>query len=139
MEIKPKMTVSQLVDEMDMCGVLGAGRLGKAVEIIVDMFEDKEYTTFLCVAGPMAPGGLRNIMSLLIERGYVDAVVTSGANIVHDIVESLGFKGVKGSFTADDLKLRSKDVGRAGDIFFGHKGFEALEKENLQSLRLTNG
>ena len=129
MAIEPRMTIGQLVNEMDKCGVLGAGSLAKAVNIMVEMFDKQEYTTFLCVAGPMVPGGLRAIISLLIERGYVDAVVISGANIVHDIIEAIGFKGIKGSFSANDTKLRMKNVGRAGDIFFGHNGFNALEKK----------
>lgn len=129
MVLKPRMTVGHLVDEMDACGVLGAGRLARGVNIMVEMFEKSEYTTFLSLAGPMIPGGLRAIISHIIEQGYVDAVVASGANIVHDIVEAQGYKGVKGSYAADDMDLRAKDVGRAGDIYFEHEGFEALEKK----------
>ena len=127
--IEPRMTVGQLVDEMSECGVLGAGRLAKAVSIMVEIFKRPEYTTFLCLAGPMVPGGLREVISLLIERGYIDAIVSSGANIVHDIIEALGYKGVKGSFEADDVKLGIEGIGRAGDIYFRQGGFEVLEKK----------
>ncbi len=123
------MTVGRLVDEMGGCGVLGAGRLARARDLLVEMFGDDEYTSFLSLAGPMVPGGLRKIIGLLIEQGYADAVVTSGANIVHDIIESLGYRGIRGSDTVDDAALRAKGLGRAGDIFFEQKGFEVLEKK----------
>ena len=143
MTIQPRMTVGQLVEEMNGCGVLGAGRLARAVDVLSEMFEDQEYTNFLSLAGPLVPGGLRKIISLLIERGYVDAVVTSGANIVHDIVEALGCRGIQGSYMADDVELRAEGVGRAGDIYFEQQGFEALEKrvyevfDNLPEERKT--
>lgn len=129
MRVKSKMTVGQLVSEMDKCGVLGAGRLAKAVSIMTEMFRDPAYTVFLTMAGPMIPGGLRRIVGTLLDKEYVNVIVTSGANVVHDVVEGLGYKGVKGALRVDDVLLREKGVGRAGDIFFEHEGFEALEKE----------
>lgn len=129
MVISTHMSVGQIVNEMSESGVLGAGRLARAVDIMVEIFKKSEYSTFLCLAGPMVPGGLREIFHLLIEKGYVDAIVTSGANIVHDIIEALGYKGEKGNFSEDDIKLRRNGIGRAGDIFFEQEGFQALEKK----------
>ncbi|MFH0896944.1 MAG: deoxyhypusine synthase [Candidatus Bathyarchaeota archaeon] len=128
MSIRSNMTVRQLVKEMDRCGVLGAGRLARATNLIKEMFDDPEYTVFLTLAGPMIPGGLRKIVCDLIAGEYVNVIVASGANIVHDVIEALNHKGVRGSFLANDVKLREKGIGRAGDIFFEQKGFEALEK-----------
>ncbi|MFH0748341.1 MAG: deoxyhypusine synthase family protein [Candidatus Bathyarchaeota archaeon] len=136
--IKPQMTVGQLVDEMGQCGVLGAGQLAKAVNIMIEIMEKPEYTTFLCVAGPMVPGGLRGIISLLIEKGYIDAIVVSGGNIVHDMIEAFGYQGDKGSFSANDVKLRTLEVGRAGNIFFNQKGFQVLEKRTYEIFNSIN-
>ena len=126
------MSIVQLIDEMDECGVLGAGRLARATGLMTEMFGDEEYTNFLSLAGPMVPGGLRNIIGLLIDRKFVDAIVTSGANVVHDIIEALGYRGIVGYHGADDVVLRSQGLGRAGDIFFEQEGFEALEKKAYQ-------
>ena len=89
------MSVGQLVNEMKKTGVLGAGRLAKGVDVLVEMFEDPRYTVFLGISGPAVPGGLRKILGDLIDREYVNAVVSNGANIVHDIVESLGYRHIK--------------------------------------------
>ena len=129
MKIRPKMTVGQLVDEMKLCGVLGAGRLAKAVDVFTEMLRDESYTVFLSLAGPMVPGGLRNIISELISDNHIDVIVTNGANVVHDIIEALGMRHLKGSFVADDTELRSLGRGRIGDIYVPQEAFEVLEKD----------
>jgi len=129
------MSVGQLVDEMKQTGVLGAGRLARGVDVLVEMFEDPDYTVFLGVSGPAVPGGLRRILGDMINREYVNVVVSSGANIVHDIVEALGYRHVKGEFLADDVKLRGKKLGRIGDIYIKQKAFEALEKKTYKVLK----
>lgn len=129
MEIIPFMSVGQLVNEMDECGVLGAGRLAKGVNIMVDMFSRPEFTVFLTLAGPMVLGGLRKIICDLIEDKYIDVIISSGANIVHDLMEALGHRGVRGSLSINDLKLRERGLGRVGDIYIEQKGFEKLEQK----------
>jgi deoxyhypusine synthase len=86
------LTVGALVSEMNNCGVLGAGNVGKAAELVTEMFIDPDYTVFLTLAGPLVPGGMRQIIRDLIEQEYVNAIVTTGANMVHDMVESLGHR-----------------------------------------------
>ncbi len=122
------LTVGELVSEMRECGVLGAGKIGIAAELAAEMFGDKDYTVFLTIAGPMVPGGMRRIISDLIDQEYVKVVVTTGANMVHDMVEALGYKHLVGTFLAEDKKLRAKDIGRIGDIYIEQKAFRGLEK-----------
>ncbi len=126
-QLKPRMTAAQLIKEMDDCGVLGAGKIGKAAKLVATMFEDSDYTVFLTLAGALVPGGLRTIIAQLIARGHVDVVVTTGANMVHDIVEGLGHKHHVGTFAAEDEQLRSKRIGRIGDIYIEHRAFKDLE------------
>jgi len=131
------LTVGALVSEMNECGVLGAGNIGKAAEIVTEMFGDKDYTVFLTLAGPLVPGGMRQIIRDLIDREYVNAVVTTGANMVHDMVEALGCRHWMGSFLAEDEELKDKDIGRIGDIFIEQKAFKGLEEwiyETLESI-----
>ncbi len=122
------LTVGELIYEMRECGVLGAGKIGKAAELATEMFNDKDYTVFLTLAGPMVPGGMRQIIRDLIDQEYVKLVVTTGANMVHDMIEALGYKHLVGTFLAEDKKLRAKDVGRIGDIYIEQKVFKSLEK-----------
>lgn len=128
MQVRQGISVGELVDEMRAGGVLGAGRIGKAAELATEMFGDPEYTVFLTMAGPLVPGGLRGIVSDLVNEGYVDVVVTTGANVVHDIVEALGYKHMIGTFLAEDKRLKAENIGRIGDIYIKQSIFIKLEK-----------
>ena len=128
MRVWPGMTVGQLAEEMHKCGVLGAGRIGEAADIVAEMFRDKDCQVILTLAGALVPGGLRRIISYLVDRELVNIIVTTAANMVHDMVEGLGYRHLRGTFRADDEALRREGVGRIGDIYIELKVYEALEK-----------
>jgi deoxyhypusine synthase len=121
------MTAAQLVQEMDGSGVLGAGKVGKATRLVTEMFRDPDCTVFLTLAGALVPGGLREVLTMLVEEEYVNVIVTTGANMVHDMIESLGFRHGVGTFRAEDTRLKETDVGRIGDIYVEHQAFRVLE------------
>jgi len=128
MRIQPGMSAGDLTFEMKEAGVLGAGRIGEAVEMTSEMFGDPDYTVFLTLAGPLVPSGLRLVIRDLLEKGYVHVLVTTGANLVHDMVESLGHKHYRGTFQAEDKRLRKEKIGRIGDIYVEQEAFQHLEK-----------
>lgn len=128
------MTVGKLVKEMNAAGVLGAGRIGKAAELVTEMFSDPDCTVFLTLAGAMVPAGLRRVIRDLIEREHVNVLVTTGANMVHDMVEALGYRHGIGTFAAEDKKLKARKIGRIGDIYIQQEAFEALEKWLFKTL-----
>lgn len=128
MLISPGMTVGQLVEQMSRSGALGAGRLARATDLTCEMFSDPDYFVFLTMAGPMTPSGLRRLISGLVEKDYVNAIISNGANIVHDIISATGFKHTTKAIPSSDLTLRRKGFGRIGDILVDQKAFETLEK-----------
>lgn len=128
MRLKRGLRVGALVSEMKKCGVLGAGKVAEATELVKEMFIDRDYTVFLTLAGPIVPGGLRRIIRDLIDQEFVDVVVTTGANMVHDIVEALGHHHCVGSFLAEDEELKTKEIGRIGDIYIRQDAFQDLEE-----------
>ncbi len=127
MRLRPGMTVGELADEMLGAGVIGAGRVGRAVEIVAEMISDPEYTTFLALSGPLVPSGMRLIFTDLIRDGYVDAVVTNGANVVHDLLEAMGKHHLVGDLLHDDAELFEEGINRAYDIFIEGDAFAELE------------
>jgi deoxyhypusine synthase len=122
------MKIGELTEEMKKAGVIGAGKVGKAVDIIVEMFMDPCYTTFLTLSGPLVPSGLRQIFRDLIEDGYVNVVVTTGANMVHDLIEAIGKSHYIGTSNFDDKKLFNQGINRIYDIFIESNTFVELEK-----------
>jgi deoxyhypusine synthase len=128
MRLRADMTVGELAEQMRQAGVIGAGRVGKAVEIVAEMFSDPDYTTFITISGPLVPSGMRLIFRDLIRDGYVDAVVSNGANLVHDIVEAMGGTHMVGEVDVDDRLLLEKGINRAYDIFIKSDTWTTLEE-----------
>jgi len=128
MRIWPKMSVGDLAEEMRKVKVIGAGRVGRAVEIVAEMFSDPDYITFITLSGPLVPGGMRCIFTSLIRGGYINAVVTNGGNIVHDLIEAVGGGHIMGTIDADDAELMRMGINRAYDIYIESHIFTKLEK-----------
>lgn len=125
MEIVPGMSVEALVDGMEHCG-FGARRLADAAKIYEEMLSN-EYTKFFTLSGAMVPAGLRNIISDLIRQEYIDVLVTTGANLVHDMIESFGFHCI-GSPESDDAALRAEGISRIYDVFLRDEDFIKFEE-----------
>ena len=89
-DIKDKLRVSALVDAMASAGAFGAGKLARATRIYQSMIDDPACKIFFGVAGAMVPGGMKHILIDLIEHGRIDVLVTTGANLTHDMIEALG-------------------------------------------------
>jgi len=122
------MSLAELARQMRSTRVLGGGRIGEAVDVVSEMFRDSSYTNFLTVAGPMVPAGFRLLFGDLIDRGFLDALVTTGANLTHDVIESLGLHHYQGSFNVDDRRLIRAGYSRIADIFVKEASFERLDK-----------
>ncbi len=131
-KITHDMTVNQLVDSFSGCA-FGAGRLCEAVSIYREMVNDKDCTKFFGLAGAMVPAGMRQIVSDLIRDKQIDILVTTGANLVHDIIESMGLRHYKGTDVADDVQLKHDAVNRIYDVFLPEHHFTDFE-EKMQSI-----
>ena len=125
--LHPGMTVGELAEEMRLTGVMQGGRVGRAAGIVAEMFSDPDYTTFITLSGPLVPGGMRVILRDLIRDGYIDAVMTNGANMVHDLVESMGRSHFIGTVNVDDEEVCEQGYNRAYDIFIENDTFVDIE------------
>lgn len=126
--IKEDMRIIDLINEFEGSGVLGSGRVSKACNLLTNMIQDKETNVFMSIAGPMVPGGLRNIISSMIKKGHINLLVSSGANITHDILEAFGGSHYK-NISKDDEELNAEGIGRIGDVYTKSEDFEVFEKE----------
>ncbi|MDP3105283.1 MAG: deoxyhypusine synthase [Candidatus Methanoperedens sp.] len=131
-KITRDMTVKQLVNSLS-GAAFGAGRLSEAVDIYREMVSDNECTKFFGLAGAMVPAGMRQVVSDMIRDGDIDILVSTGANLVHDIIESLGLHHYKGTDVADDVELKKCSINRIYDVFLPEEHFAKLE-EKLQPI-----
>lgn len=128
LEITKNMTISEFMEQLDESGVLGAGRIAHATNLLADSMKDPDTKIFLSLAGPMVPGGLRKVVRDLIDQGYVDLIVSSGANLTHDLVEAFGGRHYSG-IHEDDETLQDSGIGRIADIYTKADDFEVFEEE----------
>ena len=127
-KISKGMKISDFIEEMGNAGVLGAGRVYRATNLLSEMIKDPELNIFLSVAGPMVPGGMRSIIVDLIKNGIIKVLITSGANLTHDLLESFGGSHYR-NYGFDDEKLHDSGMGRIGDIYTKSEDFEIFENE----------
>ncbi len=130
--IAPGMSIDGLIGEFKGCA-FGAGRVAQAADILEAMVSDQDCTKFFGLAGAMVPAGMRAVVSDMIRDGYIDVLVTTGANMVHDIIESIGCHHYKGTDVVDDVHLRHERVDRIYDVFLPDEHFTNLE-DKLQNI-----
>lgn len=128
MKLKPNMTVNQIIQQFENSGSFGAGRLAAACDIYERMIRDEKCTVFLALAGAMVPAGLRATIADLIRKRMIDALVSTGANIIHDLIEALGGHHYKGHWAVDDFLLYKYHVYRIYDIFVPEEDFVKADK-----------
>lgn len=132
-EVKNDMKVSELINQFGDSGVLGAGRVARACDLLANMIEDKDTNVFMSIGGPLVPGGLRHVFSGMIKNKQVDLIVSSGANITHDLLESFGGNHYR-DMAADDEELNAEGIGRIADVFTSSDDFAVFEKKITEIL-----
>ncbi|WP_331234660.1 deoxyhypusine synthase [Natronorarus salvus] len=108
------MSVGDLATEYGNAGI-GAADLADAVGITAEMFGDEETSVFFGLAGAMVPCGMRQVVIDLIREGYIDALVTTGANLTHDTIEAIGGKHHHGRAGPRDRRPGASRSGSSED------------------------
>ncbi|MDX2131228.1 MAG: deoxyhypusine synthase [Planctomycetota bacterium] len=107
--------------------------LAQASDIYSMMLKDRECAVILTLAGSLISAGLKKAVITLIEHNMVDAIVSTGANIVdQDFFEGLGFKhyiapGSPEAPPVDDLTLRNLMIDRIYDTYINEDDLRACD------------
>ena len=98
-----------------------AARLREGARLLVERMLEPDVTVGLSMTGALTPAGLgMSAVIPLLEAGFVDWIVSTGANLYHDTHFGIGLTMHRGTFQADDVELRDKGVVRIYDIFFDY-------------------
>jgi deoxyhypusine synthase len=98
-----------------------AARLREACQLFVDKMLDEDVTVGLTMTGALTPAGLGMAAVIpLIEAGFVDWIISTGANLYHDTHFGLGLKMHRGNAQISDIVLREEGVVRIYDVFFDY-------------------
>ncbi len=126
-DLKITCNVKDLVRSMAKTA-FNARRLGEALEILERIVSECELR-FLTLAGAVIPAGLRRILSEVIERKFFNIIVTTGANVTHDLLMAFGARHYRLSWLYDDVELKRKGLCRIYDVALEVESFQFMEKE----------
>jgi deoxyhypusine synthase len=117
--ITGRETVAELVDNAFLA--YNAGRLRDGCALFTERMLSPDVTVAMSLTGAMTPAGLgMSTIIPLLEAGFVDWIISTGANLYHDAHFALGLALHRGTPFADDVELREKGVVRIYDIFFDY-------------------
>jgi deoxyhypusine synthase len=140
-DISSGMTISQLIDYFGSTGY-NARRLSEAANMMVDMMKTKS-TVCLTLAGAMTPIGLGKTIATMIKNGFVDWIVTTGANVYHDLHFAYDLPVRQGHFDVDDDVLYSKEIVRIYDVYIKERGTlqaqDLIVQSDLRPVNLPKG
>jgi len=112
-------TVAQLIDGTFQA--YNSGRLREAAQLFTEKMLGSKVTVGLTLTGALTPAGLgMSCLIPLIEAGFVDWIISTGANLYHDTHFGLGLAMHRGNPTESDVLLREEGVVRIYDIFFDY-------------------
>ncbi|MBM4055298.1 MAG: deoxyhypusine synthase [Planctomycetes bacterium] len=114
--LKKGMNINDLVDVYNHSGAFNAGRLAEACRLYCHMLS-KDVTVGLTLSGAMTPTGMGGTLISLMEKGFVDFIIATGANLYHDLHFALNLPIHQGDFRADDTELYHAGIERIYDIF----------------------
>ena len=114
------LSVTNLVD--DYLLAYNGARLREACRLFAGKIAQPDVTVGLAISGAITPTGLgSSVIVPLLEAGFVDWIVSTGANLYHDLHRSLGFRLYQTTPFLDDRKLRERKLVRIYDILLEQK------------------
>lgn len=132
-KIKPRMTVSELVQMMETAGGFTAAYLARAVEVLKEMIRNSECVRFLSFIGAPVGTGLRGVISELVRRRLFDVIVTTCGALDHDIARSLN-EYYEGDFWMDDESLKKQGYHRLGCVLIPLENYGPTIEKFIQEL-----
>jgi len=118
--ITGKETAADLVDQAFLA--YNGARLREGARLLVERMLEPDVTVALSITGALTPAGLgMSALIPLMRAGFVDWIVSTGANLYHDTHFGLGLSMHRGSFQVDDVELREQGVVRIYDVLFDYQ------------------
>lgn len=117
--LRPDISVAELVDQTFLA--YNAGRLQQACRLFSERMLADDVTVCLTLSGALTPAGLGcSVVVPLLRAGFIDWIVSTGANLYHDAHFGLGLSLHRGRHDLDDRDLRERGIVRIYDIVFDY-------------------
>ncbi|MDX1798215.1 MAG: deoxyhypusine synthase family protein [Candidatus Lokiarchaeia archaeon] len=127
--------IDELLIALKDCGFQGRN-LGLALDILEKMVTNKDCLSVLTLSGALVPAGMGEIISILIEYELIDVLISTGANITHDLVDAASNIGhYLGSYNVDDDELFKHRINRIYDIFLPEENYSKADTKLLEMIQ----
>jgi len=124
--------VDDLLGALKFCGFQGRN-LGKALDILYKMVSNPEILTVLTLSGAMVPAGMGDLIYTLMDHKLIDVLVSTGANIIHDLVDTVTNVGhYVGNPNMDDNELYKMRINRIYDTLLPEGNYKIAEVALLE-------
>ncbi|MFX1356162.1 MAG: deoxyhypusine synthase family protein [Promethearchaeota archaeon] len=134
-DAKKVKNVDDLLKSLRDCGFQGRN-LGRALDILYKMVNDENILTVLTLSGAMVPAGMGKLICTLIDHNLIDVIVSTGANVIHDLVDSVANVGhYIGTSNVDDEELFNLRINRIYDTFLPEENYKLAEEKLLEIVR----
>ena len=108
--------VADMIDKVYARSGFNARRLAEAAHLYKRML-DSNTTVCLTLAGAMTPIGMSGVLNTLIRAGFIDCIISTGANLYHDLHRPFSQPMMQGHFAVDDNELADTGIARIYDVF----------------------
>jgi len=130
--------IEDLLIKLQSCGFQGRN-LGRALEILYKMVSNEDILTVLTLSGAMVPAGMGEIICTLMEYNLIDVLISTGANIIHDLVDVFSNDGhYVGSSEVDDEDLFENRINRIYDVFLPEENYKKAEDGIFDLIKTLN-
>ncbi|NOX60020.1 MAG: deoxyhypusine synthase [Planctomycetes bacterium] len=116
MQLGGNEDVADMVDNVFAKSGFNARRLAEGAQLYRQMIDDGA-TVAMTLAGAMTPIGMSGVVIDLMKAGFIDFIISTGANLYHDLHRAYDMPMVQGNFLADDNELAEQGVARIYDVF----------------------
>ncbi len=125
--VGPGVSAADLLDSVFLS--YNAGRLREGCQLFVRKMLANNGTIGLALSGALTPAGLgMSCLVPLIEAGFIDWIVSTGANLYHDVHYALGMDLYQAGPNLPDLELRENQVIRIYDIIFDYENLLGTDR-----------
>ena len=116
-KLKKGIKVTELVDNYYQA--YNSARLNEACRLLTEKMLNprKDVTIGITLAGALTPAGMSGMVVSMMEKGFIDFIIATGANLYHDTHFALNYPLRKGDFMVDDTTLYKHGVVRIYDVF----------------------
>lgn len=133
--LSEKMSVDELVQQMEKAWGFTAGKLAIGTNIMHKMVKDKKCTKFLSFTGNLVATGTRGILKEIVKQKLVDVIITTCGTLDHDIARC--WKNYyKGSFQMNDVKLHEGEINRLGNVLVPNESYGIIIEKKIQNMLL---